>query len=350
MRIAVIGGGIIGMSTLAALIGAGHDASCYEPGPIMGERSAGSTRIFRLAHTDPDLVRIAQTARRGFGQWSAAADRAMLVDRGCVVTGTDVADRAAAMVAAGADHELIGAGSDHLRLPVADAPAVALLDVGGGVVDVDAVRTHLTARAGHAVVHEPVYALGLTPAGAAVVTCPSGVTKFDALVLAAGASTAHLAAQVGVYTPTLLAHHVRFTFPVDGTGWQSWIDKPANGLATYQHEAGPGRWAVGGQVDAAETAWEKGREAAIAASRRVISEYVATTLRVRPEIVESLYCTTVPSLGDGVQFRRNGPILAIYGDNLMKLAPVLGDELADAAASGDTPNVTSIASRIQAQT
>jgi len=343
MRVAIVGGGVVGMSTLAALVGAGHDAFCYEPGPVMGERSAGSTRIFRLAHTDPELVRIAQAARGWFERWSGAADRQMLVDSGCVITGTDMADRAAAMAAAGADYELIGTGPDRLRIPVVDVPAVALLDVGGGVVDVDAVRDHLTAQAGHAVVHEPVFALSISAADAAVVTSAGGVAEFDAVVLAAGASTSHLAGQVGIYTPPLLAHHVRFTFAVEGSGWQSWIDRPTTGLSTYQHEAGPGRWAVGGQVDPAEVAWEQGPEATIAASRRAITDYAARFLTVRPEILDSLYCTTVPNLGDGVEFRRNGPILAVYGDNLMKLAPVLGEALAEAAVSGGTPSVASLA-------
>ena len=142
----------------------------------MAARSAGSTRIFRLAHADPVLVRVAQRARDQFDRWSQDASREMLIDNGCVVTGTDIADRAAAMAQAGASHELLGAGSGRLRLPVVDVPEVALLDVSGGVVDVDAVREFLVARAGRAVVHEPVYALGTSPRGAAVVTTPSGVT------------------------------------------------------------------------------------------------------------------------------------------------------------------------------
>ncbi|MDN5931132.1 MAG: FAD-dependent oxidoreductase, partial [Pseudonocardia sp.] len=271
------------MSTLATLIDGGHDVTCYEPGSVMGERSADSTRIFRLAHTDPELVRVAQVARDRFERWSSAAARPVLVHSGCVVTGTDTADRATAMAVAGANYELIGTGSDRLRIPVVDAPAVALLDVGGGVVVVDAVRDHLKARAGHAIVREPVFVLGISAAGAAVVTTAGGVAEFDAVVLAAGASTSHLAAQVGIHTPPLLAHHVRFTFAVDGSGWQAWIDKPANGISTYQHEAGPGLWAVGGQVDPAEVAWERGRESAVAASRRVIAEYAARYLTVRPE-------------------------------------------------------------------
>lgn len=343
MRIAVVGGGVVGMSVLCNLVDAAYDVVCFEPGSIMGGRSVGSTRIFRFAHVDPQLVRVAQVAQLGFEQWSVAAGGPMVVRSGCVVTGTDMADRAEAMAAAGTEYELIGASSDRLRIPVADDPPVALLDIGGGVVDVDAVRDHLTARAGHAVVHEPVYELGISPSGAATVTSASGVAKFDAVVLAAGANTSHLAAQVGIYTPPQLAHHVRFTFAVEGSGWQSWIDKPADGLSTYQHEAGPGLWAVGGTLDPNETAWERGRESAVAASRQVISEYAATKLRVRPEIVDSLYCTTVPQLGDGVEFRRNGPFLAVYGDNLMKFAPVLGEALAEAAVSGGTPSVASMA-------
>lgn len=57
------------------------------------------------------------------------------------------------------------------------------------------------------------------------------------------------------------------------------IDKPASGLSTYQHEAGPGRWTVGGQVDPVETAREIGCELAIAASERVISEYARRGFR-----------------------------------------------------------------------
>ncbi len=133
----MIGGGVVGMATLAASVGAGHATICYEPGPVMGERSAGSTRIFRVAHSDSQLVRAARTARDAFERWSGLAGPPMLVNRGCVITGTDVADRAAAMAAAGADYELIDAGSDQLRIPVVDAPAVTLLDVGGGVVNVN---------------------------------------------------------------------------------------------------------------------------------------------------------------------------------------------------------------------
>jgi sarcosine oxidase len=335
VRIAVVGAGVVGMSTAAALLDAGHQVTTYESGSIMGARSAGSTRIFRLAHVDPDLVRLAQRARLGFGRWCERAGRPMLRATECVITGTDMADRASAMAAAGADYELVEAGSGRLRLPVRDEPAAALIDLGGGVVDVDAVRGFLTERAGSTVVHDPVHRLAITPGGGVRVTGAGGHGEYDALALAAGASTPHLAAQVGIHTPTLVGHHVRFTFRVEASGveaaaWQSWIDKPATGFGTYQHQTGPGRWAVGGNVDPALTAWEVGEDEAFRHSRHAAVDYARTRLVVDPTILESLYCTTMPGAGDGVHTRRNGPVVALYGDNLMKMAPVLGEALADA--------------------
>jgi len=103
VRIAVVGAGVVGMSASAALLEAGQDVTCYEAGAIMGERSVGSTRIFRLAHVDPDLVRLAQQAREGFDRWAKDAGRPMVVGSECVVTGSDMADRAAAMAQAGVE-------------------------------------------------------------------------------------------------------------------------------------------------------------------------------------------------------------------------------------------------------
>ena len=330
------------MSAAAALRDVGQDVTCYEPGAIMGERSVRSTRIFRLAHVDPDLVRLAQQAQTGFGRWAKDSGQPMLIAGGCVLTGSDMTDRATAMAKAGANYEILSANSGRLRLPVVDKPAAALIDVEGGVVDVDAVRDLLTARAGRTVVRDPVFALDITAVGTAAVTSAAGRAEYDALILATGANTSHLAAQVGIYTPPMLAHHVRFTFRVDGEGWQSWIDKPPGEVGTYQHQAGPGLWAVGGYVDPSLTAWEVGRDAAVEASRIALLDYARTRLTVAPTIVDSVYCTTVPNLGDGVEFRRNGPILTVYGDNLMKFAPVLGEALAEAAINGMTPTVSDL--------
>ena len=222
-------------------------------------------------------------------------------------------------------------------------PAELLFDLSGGVVDVDAVRAYLTALTRDAVVHESVYALENDPGGVTVWS-PSGKARFDAVVVAAGAGTSPLAAHVGIYTLPSRAHHVRFTFPIDRSAmWPCWINKPATGMSTYQHPSGSGMWSVGGSLDPALPAWEVGREAAAAASEEAVLRYVREQLTVQPRILDRLYRTTTPELGGGFEVRRIGPVLAVYGENLFKLAPVIGEVLAAAALDGSTPSVQKLA-------
>jgi sarcosine oxidase len=259
----------------------------------------------------------------------------MVTTPGCVISGPDVPAWASAMAAADAPFSLVD--GDALRVPARKPPDGALLDPSGGVVDVDAVRAHLVALTRYVVIPAPVHAVEAAANGASVWS-PSGRVRFDAVLVAAGAGTSPLAAQVGIETPSALEHHVRFTFPVDdAVDWQSWIDTPPAGLGTYQHRSGPGQWAVGGHLDAESTAWEVGRDVATGASRAAVLDHVRKYLAVEPRIVETLYCTPTPGLGDGIHVRRSGQVLVVYGENLFKFAPLLGDALATACTEGSTP-------------
>jgi sarcosine oxidase len=314
------------------------EVTCYERATVvMNERSAGSSRIFRLAHGSAELVALAQSAGAGFRRWARDAGTPLLTTCGCVVSGPEAPAWAAAMERAGARWQMVQGACGGLRLPAVDPPAEALVDPAGAVIDVDAVRAHLTALTCRWVVHEPVYALETVPSGA-VVWSVSGHARFDVVVVAAGAGTSPLVAQVGLYTPCALAHHVRFGFPApQSAGWQCWIDTPAVGLGTYQHRGGPGRWSIGGHLDPALTTWEVGREAAAEVAEQSVLRYARERLTVEPRIVERLYCTTTPGLGDGFTVRRTGSVLAVYGENLFKFAPVLGDLLAAACRDGSAP-------------
>jgi len=102
--------------------------------------------------------------------------------------------------------------------------------------------------------------------------------------------------------------------------------------------AAPGRWAVGGDIGSALVAWESGRPAAERASLAAVTAYVAEHLPfVEPRPTGQVYCTHNPDLGDGLQFVRRGRVLATYGENLMKFAPLLGETLAQACVDGSTP-------------
>ncbi|BBH69958.1 hypothetical protein ACTI_66430 [Actinoplanes sp. OR16] len=328
MKIAVVGGGVVGLSTTAELIRLGHDVTCFEAGEPMGERSAGDTRIFRLAHAHPDMVELAARSRRLFPD-------GVIDEVGTVVSGPGSETWARAMAEAGAVHETPDAG---LRLPARDITGPVLLDPAGGVIRVDRLRAHLIG-----ISHRHLRAARvdlLEFAGDRVrVWSPDGPEVFDTALICAGAETSTLAGGVGITVPSALEHHVRFSFPIRADApqpMQCWITLGEFG--TYQHRAAPGTWAIGADVDPAKVSWAGGREAAEQASHEAVTAYVIKELPfLEPRVTGSLYCTHDPDLSDGLQFLRGGPVLTVYGENLMKFAPLLGSILAEALVDGSTP-------------
>lgn len=248
------------------------------------------------------------------------------------------------MAAAGAKYEIASSSSNTLRLPTRKPPSLALVDLSGGVIDVDRVRNLLTGATAASIHLEQVHALEHLAHGVRIWT-ESSHTDFDATIIAAGAGTPELAAQVGMHTPSEMQHTLRLTFRlnVGVESPQCWIDKPLDGISTYQHENTPGQWAVGAHMPPDDVAWEVGRDHAEKASARVVQDYVATTLdRVDPTEIGRVYCTH-PNLGDGFHILRQGSILAFYGDNLFKMAPFVGKTLADAIVDGSTPSQSDLA-------
>ncbi|XVU29569.1 FAD-dependent oxidoreductase [Actinoplanes sp. CA-054009] len=332
MRIAVVGGGVVGLSATAALLRRGAEVWCYEAGEPMGERSAGDTRIFRLAHAYPDMVALAARSKALFAEWAGAP----FVDEvGTVVSGPGAGAWAAAMAEAGAAHELVDVGSSLLRLPATSFAGPALIDPAGGVIRVDRVRAFLVGAVGDRLRKAHVDAVEQFPAGVRLHAGPH-VDTFDAALICAGAGTSTLAAGAGIDTPSALEHHLRVSFPIRPGApepLQCWITE-----GTYQHRAAPGTWAVGADVDSALVGWAGGRAAAEQASLEVLTAYVAEHLPfVEPRPVGRVYCTHDPDRGDGLQFARNGRVLVTYGENLMKFASLLGDLLAQSCLEGSTP-------------
>lgn len=167
------------------------------------------------------------------------------------------------------------------------------------MIDVGAVRDFLTTRAGAAVVRDPVYALDNSAADAAVVT----QRWQHGRVRRSGprCRREHVGpGRAGRDLHALGSPTTSDSPSVEGDGRQSWIDKPVDGVGTYQHQSGPGQWAIGGHVDPSLTAWEAGPEAAIEASRAALIDYARTRLSVEPTIVDGIYCTTVPNLGGAI--------------------------------------------------
>lgn len=258
------------------------------------------------------------------------------------MNGSDVNKWASAMAEAGAQHSVVESTSDRLRLPTNALPGPLLIDHAGGVLDVERIGSFLRSATTTAVVMDPVYRV--EPRGMGVtVSSASGRYDYDCVVISAGAGTCALAAQVGLYTASSLAHHARFTFRLRDRGLtpQCLLEKSESwraGFSTYQHMNTPDQWAVGAHIEPSKSAWELGREHVVAYSRELVTDYVRANLEgVEPHVLNELYCSIIPGLGDGFNIVRNEHSLAIYGENLFKLAPVLGKQLSDAVLNASTP-------------
>ncbi|MBT0768308.1 FAD-dependent oxidoreductase [Kineosporia sp. J2-2] len=347
MSVAVIGAGVVGLATTAALLERGADVVCYEQGAaVMGERSAGDSRIFRYAHRAPELVIAAGHSRRLFTGWERRAGRQLVEPAGTVISGPteqDVLPWARAMASAGAPFTVSFEDDDRPRLPAARLPEHFLADPAGGVIRVDRVREFLSRICAPAVRTAAVSGLEETSDGVLVRTRDGDCGgRFETVVLAAGAGTSALAAQVGLDAPAALTHHARFTFPLREqapAGPPAWITRTAGGLSTYQHSSTPGHWAVGLELGASATRWEVGRTAALEAARAATLDYVRAELEhVEPRIVDEIYCTPYADLDDGIHYLRRDRTIAVYGENLFKFAPLIGEQLAGAVLDGVVPS------------
>lgn len=333
----MIGAGVVGLATAASLVDAGFDVLCLDAGEPMAARSAGGTRVFRVAHGDPSLVSAAVRARRIWEGWSERAGSPLLGAEGTIVTGERVASWAAAMEAAGAEHS---DRADRAALPGTPRGPV-LHDPGGGVLAL--ARTGRFLRSVARPRRGRVEAVD--PDGTVVVD--GAPQRADVAVVAAGTGTPALAAPLGVVVPDALVHHARFSFaPRPGRrldGAPCWLDGVPDGslTSTYQHLTDEGHWAVGGMLPPVDVEWELGEREATRRAEAAIVAHVETLLpELDPTPVATIPCSLAREGGDGVHFARAGAVHLVWGENLAKLAPIIGSALTAAIRTDTAAELT----------
>jgi sarcosine oxidase len=134
----VVGGGVMGTSAARWLAQRGRETLLlerFEIGNALGS-SAGQTRIFRLAHPDPEDVRMARVALELWRELEDEAQETLLHPTGGLFAGPIAREWALALEAAGERSELIAAGEVAERWPaIAFGPGTDVLwQAEGGVL------------------------------------------------------------------------------------------------------------------------------------------------------------------------------------------------------------------------
>jgi glycine/D-amino acid oxidase-like deaminating enzyme len=343
--IAVVGAGIVGLSTAWALRERGASVSLFERAIPGNGQSGGESRIFRHAHDDRRMVRLAREARHGWREWEERFGQELLSRDGVVAIGPAARRRLEVMREVGGLRVgEIDAAELAERLPLL-APWVgpAVFDEDGGAIRARAIISELTDALRDRLLFEEVMAVHVAAGGTVEVRSGGATREYGVVVLCAGRGTVALARGAGLPLPVRQSAHVRLTFPVRG-------DPPArlacllDSSRTFGDEGayadpmpGNAAYAVGlGDTPIHEDGSLIDPGALPAAEQRT-AEYVARALPgLEPKAAEVLHCwvTELPWSPDGIGVWQAGGLLAIAGANMFKHAPALGRALA-AAALGD---------------
>lgn len=347
----VIGGGVIGLSTAYELKKDGADVLCLEGQESFGQaQSVGVSRIFRHWHDHPDLIELAQLSRARWSEWESDLGQNLVLNTGQIVradsrwieamtTGLSrvgvsaeviSSERAAELMSLLTIRSIGGKRAKHLWLPESGAiKARETLKALSNAIG-DRLLTSRTVTEIHAT------------SGGFTLTSPSSPERdfqCEQLLIAAGAQTRALAAQLGINVPVSESWHARLTFLIKPDAHRPEAAQPCfsdhsgkHGETAYGLPIGRTHYAVGltSERPISDPSDLTQQERSFKKIRRYVSRALPGLESKERQSVLCLASQLDQRGADDLDLYSDstGMALAVAGGNLFKFAPVLGHQLA----------------------
>jgi sarcosine oxidase len=326
-EVAVVGAGIVGLSAAYALRRRGIDFRLFEVAAPGSGQSAGRTRVFRHGHDDERLIRLAVRARVEWERLEEELGARLLGRQGVLICGPHIDERAAAFEAAGVPARFVDRDEQLTALAVIDPPEDrALLDEGGGYVDVRATVDGLAAVVAEQIVASRVFSVRPGADGVTVHTS-EGLWSAARAIVCPGAGLHSLTADLGLDIPLTIDLHTRAAFPVrdPGAPLACLQDRSnAHGETVYAAPMPDGlHYAIGLGADG-----EPPVDEALGRLRAYV-ERGMPGLDPEPASVRLCETSILPWGADAFGVWKAANVSVVAGANLFKFGPLLGEFLAD---------------------
>jgi len=213
--IAIIGAGITGLSTTAALIRRGIDVQCFETVHAGAGQSGGGSRILRCAYDDPEMLSFAGRAVAGWRRWEAELGRPLVDRDGSFLIVDDCAAELARLRSLGVDAVMADPAKQRELLPIRRPWAQSIIHErdAGTIHAADTMGWLRTVCGRH--LHEESEVIGLTERSDHVlITTRKAIWQADRVLVCGGIATPTIASWMGVDIRQVHSVHQRLLFPI----------------------------------------------------------------------------------------------------------------------------------------